>query len=1154
MSDIPILYRENILDILDLWAGYPVKYPCSFNPAINAGIVELRCFINNVCPFHASPLKEDALVFNDRTFERIKPWFPDHNDNVLTYTPGAEGIHFIPKYVYRNNYIYKLDIESVPQNSEGKRVFPPNTNIYTTHFDQYFKEITYFKQTTSPTPGADQTRYRAEQSWLIMPSVFDNSVPMASSDMSEECSFLSEWNYINMKVSKSEIDDYDVMYDYKADYYDKYRNSIDLSTGNLKEGEKKPYILPLHVQVPTQVRIRDGNNRGIHWRLHKRTPLYRGEDFFIRFYKKSKDTTVNPNKTETPSFSDRNYDYLDVTVDKEIIMKSGTNLKRPASFAVRGPTQGNEQPDLKSYNFYNQAYYVIELGMDHRSNHYFIIITERASPIFVGLHMGEGVVGSYWSSQSIASKKYSTFDKIIGDQLINANYFDITVRNHLGSLIIQFNGDGLNNIPPWTIKRLDWKIEIDPISNEPTLVEKNTPLFVPRGRMSIWGGNIRSGFIFGPLQYRHNYTSFIYPPRDVLAINELDMAFDNSVGPEEIPYQDIKGSFKTNPFFLPTLGDHHLLFSATDIYLEDFYKHVIPVGVPTYEQSLFTQDAQFYKEYHEEKNEWKSSDYEYGGFFYDYSIKELPDPTSSPIHYKTSNIVAKKYKYLNDPKTRHQAFDIWIGMMCGDHMFTDLYWDWLPGVSTLYKPRIPSDDRVYNTFEDLKMVDDVWFLPNCKTPILTSMRLVSDASDELRWEDGTTVKSGISYTPFDNVSPYYLDASDHVMVYSDEWSATDFSQIQHTGTLQFYLNRGVPLEKNITDYLVALQNKTFYVEIWVGYKNCNYTNVPGFYKLFTGLCHGGKIDYEYGKIIMSCKVEDYTAVLSGMRFFNSPWFDGMKDINAINEIIQMAGFRNTGKYDPGTLIKNLSAAANARNRNTLWHHFDGRLFSCEPYALPSAYNRLDQPAFKFNDGEPFMDAITKICTKAAKVFFFDEFGIAHYEEPQDIIQRDYLGLVPLVPLYQFTTNPEKYGGQLIFNKVERSYNVEGVINHIKIMSNTPDMHLLIYDDIDWKSVENPDVEGFLGYPNTGYQQEGLFGSKEAVLSAMRKYKVMNRPKINMKFETYGVPLRSNDIISVNNETTRVVKVSHTIRAEKNEWWMEVECEKYQPVMAPKSTI
>ena len=106
------IYKENISDIVDNWNSYPLADPCGKYPAQNAGTVELKCFINNTCPFYSSPYQEDGLIFNEATFKRIKPWLPETLKNALTVTPGTQGIHFSPRWVFRHNYIYqKYDLE-----------------------------------------------------------------------------------------------------------------------------------------------------------------------------------------------------------------------------------------------------------------------------------------------------------------------------------------------------------------------------------------------------------------------------------------------------------------------------------------------------------------------------------------------------------------------------------------------------------------------------------------------------------------------------------------------------------------------------------------------------------------------------------------------------------------------------------------------------------------------------------------------------------------------------------------------------------------------------------------------------------------------------------------------------------------------------------
>jgi len=119
-----------------------------------------------------------------------------------------------------------------------------------------------------------------------------------------------------------------------------------------------------------------------------------------------------------------------------------------------------------------------------------------------------------------------------------------------------------------------------------------------------------------------------------------------------------------------------------------------------------------------------------------------------------------------------------------------------------------------------------------------------------------------------------------------------------------------------------------------------------------------------------------------------------------------------------------------------------------------------------------------------------------------------------------------------------------------MMSNTPDMHLLLLDRINFESLNNPDLEGFIGYKKTFYQQEGMFGSPAALQHAVNKYSVMFRPYVQYKFETYGIPLRANDIVQINGENVRVMNVSHEFDPSVNKWWMTVEAKRYQPIGVP----
>jgi hypothetical protein len=1034
----------------------------------------------------------------------------------------------------------------------------------------------------------DKTKYRAEHDWLVVKSVFDEK--SCSGTEVEECGIKAQWTYTPQTVV-TRMEDKDIELDYGTEYYQKYKDSFESSDEGdppaLKDGEV-PLLSTTTILMPTQSRTHDENANGIHWKVSKRTPVFKGADFFVRFYKKANEPVsylIQGNEEFYVSFKEDLYRPLDYTWDDSSALvtidpQTDPDFKRWANEAVRS-SKGKKKSDL--YNFYTQPYYIIEMfGIvgENKSERYFIIIPFRGNPIFVHFFQAPH------SDDVVARRLGPPFKGVHGRELINSNYFDVSVRNHLGRLVIQFDGDGFNDIPPWIVERRDWVAakstagggDLDE-DETPYMTEEYRELIVPKGHIALWGGNIRCGFLFGILQYESGTVSFPYPPRHVNDSSGSDedkfkKAFEE-IDPRPVTFS--ADYFESDPLWLPlnrggeSEGDeydtaHRFLFEA---YNGPFRENgVVGDQEPTFENvPLFSQDAQYYKNYVEETKEKSGFIDEWlpGFFHYNMPIREFSSQTDSgPV--KTSNIVIKKYKYLNYERTRHQGFNTYVGMMCGDHYFTEedysSFWSsW--NLHEMEDVNDNTDDFSYGT-------ETGWYLRNCKTPILTSVRLISDPSNNPRWEDGTTISYGVKKDPeTDGTSPYFVDATDHVMNFSHSWTSSSMTSLEHSGTIQFYLNHNMitenmgdfPYVNNVTDELLSLQDKTFYIEIWAGYRDltwvpnngcdnpaaANYSRIPGFYKMFTGLCSGGSLSYEYNKHVMTCQIKDYSVILKNMLFFNSPWFDAMKDAVAIREILRMAGFRDQGVFDPLQKITEIADDSIDAEEQVFYDDISGRVFKYKNFGLPSGYNRLEQPALKFNDGDPFMDAISKISSYSAKIFYFDEFGIAHYEDYQDLVEEDFENELPLVPLYAFTTNPLIFNGQQVFNKLERSFDVDSVVSHLKTITNTPDMHMLIRDRIRWESIENPESAGFIGYQKTFYQAESMFGSKEAQISAMNKYAVMFKPIIGIRFETYGVPLRATDIISIDDEIVRVIKVDHNFDASKNQWWMNVDCQRFQPI-------
>jgi len=1105
------LFKINVQEIVDNWGGYSIKEQCDGAPAYNSGTLELKCFINNQCPFNKTNKQEDVLVFNENTVDRIIDNFPDELKNAITTTSGVEGIHLKPRYVFRHNYIFYKDIII------DYETFDPNSLVYVS--------------------GSYLVNYRDEQTWNPVPSVFDRDLISKA-----------EWRHTSHKESDSNPLMEDIKNDYRSDVYAEYNSyfTYDPKTKEwiFKKGTN-PVLIPNEIQVPQQVKTSEEFGSGVHWRLLKNTELYRGEDFFIKFYKKAKSNTVKKASYNIPSFSLPEYESLDVTLNAPEWEwdPDYPDFKFPVNGAVKGvsvdASTGSGVDYTKYYDLSSQAYYVIELGHKLKKHNYFIMITERSFPIFAVIENG--------MSRLIGEP----FKGISGKALIMADEFMMTVRNHLGKLVIEFEVSG-RKIEPWIIEKTEREIKVDETTGQPIEVNRPSMITVPRGRMALWGGNLLCGFSFGPLQYSSPGINITYPPG-----GRLDLSYS-------LTFEDgtVSQNFTEPPepaLYLPSGVPHSLKFANLMIDKGELNKDLFLEGadVTPSNKDIFTQDSQFYEEWEEEYDEEedsgigvksKNDSTHYGAFFYKQSPKEIGYTWVSDTVARTSGLSVRKLFTYDDPKTRKQAFNIIIQMICGDHIFNETWTN--EHRTSYYGSDTGGDVPEWRNVKDGSKDPDEWLVKSCKTPILTSLRLIAeDDGIDPRWEDGTTIAEGVAKTPYENEdNKYFVDATDHVLNFSDNWSSTEFTQIDHTGTVNFLLNQEQPFATNhVVDKLYGLQDRAFYIEIWAGYRDCSYSKTNGFFKLFTGLCFGGSIDYQYGKTIMSCKIVDYTAVLEDQLFINAPFFDGMKDVNAINEILKMAGFRYKGVFDPGSLVEFLANSSNNSVDISNVHHIDGRLSKFQTYALPSGYNRLDQPMFKFDMGTNFLDGIREITKKSTKVFFFDQMGIAHYESIADLIKLDYLGKEPLEPLYKFTTNPELFPGQMIFNKIENDYTVEDVYNHIKIISNTPDFKPLIFDNLNWNSVDNPDIEGFIGYIKPFFQQEGLFGSHSAVLDALRQYSLMFRPVVMYNFETYGLPLRANDIIQINGENARVMKVDHSLSPEENKWWMTLECKRYQSV-------
>jgi hypothetical protein len=96
---------------------------------------------------------------------------------------------------------------------------------------------------------------------------------------------------------------------------------------------------------------------------------------------------------------------------------------------------------------------------------------------------------------------------------------------------------------------------------------------------------------------------------------------------------------------------------------------------------------------------------------------------------------------------------------------------------------------------------------------------------------------------------------------------------------------------NQSNYLYSLTDKTFYLQISIWWEDGIMPTPadPRDRTVFTGFCHGGVVTTETNKKVLECKLNDYSKILKDQFFLNSPFFDRMRDVNAVYDIMQMAG-------------------------------------------------------------------------------------------------------------------------------------------------------------------------------------------------------------------------------------------------------------------------
>ena len=1121
------------IDANKRWKSDPIS---KAGPAYNFGVVKIRCKINGECPMWQAPRKEILLTFNKKTIKSLS----EKARQGLDAVEGIEGVFLKPIYNYRHVFFH-----DPPPNTGGAEVSRTGGSVQATTALSGPDELPSQKVFTDPD-------YKKHYIWEPADSFFQDSklfkisqYDVATDPTDNRCFDQPIWEYGDENIEH--VKDRDTYFQNSTIF-----DGLGLLGSTSAEVEDAPETATrdweaFTVQTLRQTTSSSCNGKGVHWHVRKQAPLLEGQDFFIEFYKKalSDDVSSIARPTDDKSFTgsaSRLYKSLDVYyegADNEV--ESVVNGRTTgATYAVN-----NAVKNVKELDFTNQAYYCVEM-QGNKGSKFFIVLAQNAYPTFIEIKkMGNKYV----------SFTHSVFNSVKGSELIDAVRFRMTVRNHLGHLVVKF--EGIGEIAPWVISYRKENIKDESNGQQSQLYWEDAPLITPEGQLGLWGGNMLTSFSFGFLQYQNEVEFSIPAGGEALSLPKACLNKRLSLAASEFQPERNSTNNSVNDTARSGRGDIDSPLTQAD-------------------QNLYTCDA----------------DVVYEGSENDIS------PKAKYINFQATGKPLRKWASIVDQyKSKLSAIMVTESVPAG----RSGYW-----YDFRTKVGLKAGSYTYEA--------DKWRLPNSKTPIITVLRVLADQADKDMWPEQEVI------------------LTDSIMKYSESWSSQSLSKIDHQGTISFLMF------PEMSDYeiLNKIKDRAFYVHIEVAfgprddgaftptvnttndsrresrftsasvygqrlydereglgpvnspslvpdhkeYSGCNYTRLQPntYYRLMTGICYGGVVTFEHGKRTMTCKIYDYSRILQDQIFLNAPFFDGYNDAQAIYQIIEMASMKSQFPNDIGYLLKKISTeiSKNKSQKRITGTDLTGRRYTYVRYFLPDSWDKIQNPFFKFKDGEKFLNGVNKIAETAGQVAFFDEYGVLHYERDPSQLYRESIICAALgskcednnshskkqstiyqpKPMFKYSWNPSADGeagqGQMMFKTLTKEYGVADVHTTVKIASSSIKGGLLMHDLEDIELLTNPEKPGFLGYRKLWWQNLPL-GSEASVRKySFTAYSTVTNPPYIWNFQTYGLPVRAKDIIQVNGEYFSIAKVTTNIDPGTNKWWQNIQCEWY--TITPRTEI
>jgi hypothetical protein len=961
-----------------------------------------------------------------------------------------------------------------------------------------------------------------------------------------------------------------------------------------------------------------------HWTIEKLTPIWQGQDFFVTIALGDQETAdaVDPGPDSVnPDVVDSNwneYKYLmykkprkppsgfgvSIGTDSDVINEWIDGISNEAFYIAprkSGQTSGVSDADKVEaeraardrYWWKYKTYILIELGVSHPDHNYFIELVKGRKPRL--LHLGyewdnpkrlsdEVAVADDWAWLP-KCRVLSEYKGLVCDELFRKKDFRVKVRNHMGRLSITF--DGFDD-QPWIVTRFD---------NDSTTFNYTkvpVPMVVPAAKLRIHGGNISCSVGYAPTRYPDS-AKLVFPDRQADTYeaddDDLWMTFATIGMPLKERNDAVKNIFDDPRFGIRTMGyrcDANTTYEVHKNKIErvrvyrTFYERyrkygkgfVLPREVPSPSRS-----GRFRLEDGTDKNVFPGATPH---------IARIGNADKSTQRSHIFELTVENDDYYKNRIRHPDKVGIWnvevvleAGTV-GQYKFNG---------GTI---RVSDETGTLTSFHTATINDKLF--QDYITPVIPQWNLI--------------VLGGAKPME-DRVDP--IDITNLVTNIQDSWASEGFNSINHTMKLRCYIpDSFLPVSQNpgpgqidanlhaVGQQLLTLHKQGFYVTVAYWWDNgVGERDAPGNrlrrsgapennYALLiqmTGIAKGATLEKSVNKLFMDFEINDYSRILEDQLIFNSPFFDGVADAEAVYELARMASFddsydqrRSINRQPLGFLTKVLTDRY-VRETTRILHNGEESRFRA--YDLPGTYADFQNAKMRFQNGETFWSAIKKMAQLSSKVAYFDRWGVLRYENSPAVeaafAGRDF-DAGDFDPKFQFVTSPwpisnagsdpgstserrfifdpDYHASHLVYNVVTYTRSVQDACSQIILYTASNELLLedgttvggfVIKGHTFFDQIFDPSAEGFLGYRKPWYQSNGVFGSVEAVRNSIQHYAQTKYPPAIVNFETYGVPgLKPLDIITLDDNLFFITEISHEIDPSTNRWWMNITAQWLKP--------